>query len=198
MKADTNIIFLVMITVAFPAAAEQFCGNVPAGWNPETYAKSSSLCADVLLKSDEDGIRKLRVFASGKLAFESDDTALWGSYHIAAKSAILEVNPCGHMPLIFNGFLTIQCCDLRVTNKYLYKHTCAPGMDADPLSCPPTGAFPIALSLFHSNRINRPIGLPAKNLTHCARKLISYCFFRHIIGIRGATICRSDITQQCR
>ncbi len=76
MKTNANIICLVMIAVAFPAVAEQTCGNVPAGWNPEAYAKSGSMCADVLLKSDEDGIRKLRVFESGKLAFESEDTAL--------------------------------------------------------------------------------------------------------------------------
>jgi hypothetical protein len=76
MKTDANIICLVMVTVAFPAVAEQICGNVPAGWNPETYAKSGSMCAEVLLKSDEDGIRKLRVFESGKMAFESNDTAL--------------------------------------------------------------------------------------------------------------------------
>jgi hypothetical protein len=76
MKIDANIICLVILAAAFPAAAEQTCNKVPAGWNPEAYAKSGSLCADVLLKSDEDGIRKLRVFASGKLAFESDDTAL--------------------------------------------------------------------------------------------------------------------------
>jgi hypothetical protein len=76
MKADANIICLVMITAAFPAAAEQTCDKVPAGWNPEAYAKSDILCADALLKSDEDGTRKLRVFESGKLAFESNDTAL--------------------------------------------------------------------------------------------------------------------------
>lgn len=34
MKAVANIIYLVMITMAFPAAAKQFCGNVPAGWHP--------------------------------------------------------------------------------------------------------------------------------------------------------------------
>jgi hypothetical protein len=76
MKIDASIICLVILTVVFPAAAEQTCDKVPAGWNSESYTKSGSLCADVLLKSDEDGIRKLRVFASGKLAFESDDTAL--------------------------------------------------------------------------------------------------------------------------
>jgi hypothetical protein len=76
MKTDANIICLVMVTVTFPAVAEQICGNVPAGWNPETYAKSGSMCAEVFLKSDEDGIRKLRVFESGKMAFESNDTAL--------------------------------------------------------------------------------------------------------------------------
>ena len=76
MKTDANIICLVMITVTFPAVAEQICDIVPAGWNPEAIAKSGSMCADVLLKSDEDGTRKLRVFESGKLAFENEGTAL--------------------------------------------------------------------------------------------------------------------------
>jgi hypothetical protein len=76
MKTDANIICLVMITVSFPAVAKQICSNALAGWNPEAYAKSGRMCADVLLKSDEVGTRKLRVFESGKLAFENEDTAL--------------------------------------------------------------------------------------------------------------------------
>jgi hypothetical protein len=76
MKTDANIICLAILTAAFSAAAEQTCDKVPKGWNPEAYAKSGSLCADALLRLHEEGIRKLRVFESGKLAFESDDTAL--------------------------------------------------------------------------------------------------------------------------
>jgi hypothetical protein len=76
MKTKAKLIFLALLTAAYPAAAELTCGNVPVGWNPDAYVKSGSLCVDTLLKSDEEGTRKLRVFDSGNMAFESDDTAL--------------------------------------------------------------------------------------------------------------------------
>jgi hypothetical protein len=41
-----------------------------------TSQKSDALCADILLKLGAEGIRKLRVFESGKLSFETEDAAL--------------------------------------------------------------------------------------------------------------------------
>ncbi len=76
MKTAVKIFCLVFLNPALSAIAEQSCDKIPSGWNSEYYANSSGLCADVLFKSDEDGTRKLRVFESGKPAFESDDIAL--------------------------------------------------------------------------------------------------------------------------
>lgn len=67
---------LAMLTLSLTAFAEDSCDKVPVNWTAESSAKSGALCADVLLKTDEEGTRKLRVFESGNLAFESDDAAL--------------------------------------------------------------------------------------------------------------------------
>jgi len=80
MKIPSRNLFklfpLVCLSLIPPAQAEEACAKVPAGWTIGTHAASASLCADVLLKADEEGTRKLRVFESGKLAFETDDAAL--------------------------------------------------------------------------------------------------------------------------
>jgi hypothetical protein len=67
---------LAILSFPIQAYAEEACVKVPVDWNAEVSAKSGVLCADVLVKTDEEGTRKLRVFESGKLAFESDDAAL--------------------------------------------------------------------------------------------------------------------------
>ena len=71
-----NLLPLALLALTQPAQAEEACAKVPAGWTIGTHAASAALCADVLLKADEEGTRKLRVFESGKLAFETDDAAL--------------------------------------------------------------------------------------------------------------------------
>lgn len=76
MKILLSTLWLVILNLPSSAVAEQTCDKVPHGWNRETSVNTDNLCADVLLKSDEDGTRKLRVFESAKLAFESDDAAL--------------------------------------------------------------------------------------------------------------------------
>jgi len=67
---------LAVLALTQAAQAEEACAKAPAGWTIGTHATSATLCADVLLKADEEGTRKLRVFESGKLAFETDDAAL--------------------------------------------------------------------------------------------------------------------------
>ena len=52
------------------------CAKVPAKWKFEVQATSGPLCADVLLQTGEEGSRKLRVYDSGKLAFETEEAAL--------------------------------------------------------------------------------------------------------------------------
>jgi hypothetical protein len=65
-----------MLSLTLKAFAEESCDKVPVSWDAESLAKSGVWCADVLLKSDEEGTRKLRVFESGNLAFENDDAVL--------------------------------------------------------------------------------------------------------------------------
>jgi len=76
MKKLFGMAYLTILTLTSPVFAEEACHKVPVNWNAESLAKSGVLCADVLLKSDEEGTRKLRVFESGNLAFENDDAVL--------------------------------------------------------------------------------------------------------------------------
>jgi hypothetical protein len=76
IKKSMPMVCITMFALTSTAFAEDSCSKVPVNWKAESSAKSGALCADVLLKSDEEGTRKLRVFESGNLAFESDEAAL--------------------------------------------------------------------------------------------------------------------------
>lgn len=65
-----------MVWIAQIQAEDKTCGPVPKGWQPEVRAAAGTLCADVLLGTDEEGTRKLRVYEAGRPAFESADAAL--------------------------------------------------------------------------------------------------------------------------
>ncbi len=75
------LLFFGMIGMA-RARGEPGCAGVEKGWMVETKTVAGALCADVLLsskaqlESDDEGTRKLRVFAAGHPGFESSEAAL--------------------------------------------------------------------------------------------------------------------------
>lgn len=76
MKKCAQTISLAMQSLASTGHAKATCDKIPANWKAESNAQSANLCAEVLIKADDEGTRKLWVFESGKLAFENDDAAL--------------------------------------------------------------------------------------------------------------------------
>jgi len=76
MKHYLAICYLALAGFALPAQAEEACSPVSPPWKLESLAKAGALCADVLLKSDEEGTRQLRVFEAGKPGFATEEAAL--------------------------------------------------------------------------------------------------------------------------
>ena len=71
-----GLIPLVFVSLQATAQSKEPCSQVPTGWRFETQETAGILCADVLLKASADSTRRLRVFESGTLAFETDDAAM--------------------------------------------------------------------------------------------------------------------------
>lgn len=76
LRKSADLLFVTFLVLILTAYIAEACSKVPVGWKLETQKTSGALCADVLLKADQEGTRKLRVFESNKPAFETDDAAL--------------------------------------------------------------------------------------------------------------------------
>ena len=76
LKRIIAIYSLLLLCFSLPVQGAEPCSKVPADWKLESQQTVGVLCADVLIQPGIEGVRKLRVFDSGKPAFESDAAAL--------------------------------------------------------------------------------------------------------------------------